>query len=153
MFAEELKKGTTHAHTTVEKKLVNQIRKISTVEDYIQLLKLMCGYYMPLQEKITPFLEHSVYADRGRQADNIKDDILALKPGYDVNFKPCTSLPHVNSFFDAYGDQTAVMWEKFKSILNAGYSDLEKEQIMNAANETFSKFNEWINLYESSTDQ
>ena len=187
MFAEELKRGTLHAHTGVEKKLVTQIRKVSTIDDYIQLLELMYGYYLPLQQKIMPFLDNSDDDSRGRQAESILNDINDLKPDHQLRTEVCNNLPEVNtraaslgalyvtegstlggkyiaamiskqlnissqrgfSFFNAYGDQTMTMWEDFKSILNANYTDLEKREMMNSANDTFSKFNEWITLYES----
>jgi len=53
------------------------------------------------------------------------------------------------SFFDAYGDSTAQMWENFRDILNQPRSQNEQQEMKNAAMETFSTFNNWIVLYES----
>jgi hypothetical protein len=39
MFSEEMKEGTRQVHLDLEKKLVDQIRRVNTVEDYVQLLE------------------------------------------------------------------------------------------------------------------
>jgi heme oxygenase len=49
------------------------------------------------------------------------------------------------SFFSSYGDNTEQMWERFKDVLNhTPASPQEEEIITEAANQTFSKFKNWL---------
>jgi len=49
------------------------------------------------------------------------------------------------SFFSGYGDNTDAMWTSFKTKLNAIASTAEnRQEITEAANQTFEKFGEWI---------
>ena len=52
------------------------------------------------------------------------------------------------SFFNAYGDDTHIMWEKFKNVLNHPRPENEQLEMVDAAIETFSKFNDWISENE-----
>jgi heme oxygenase len=49
------------------------------------------------------------------------------------------------SFFESYGSQTEAMWSRFKEVLDRQVSNEADEQlILDAANETFLKFKQWI---------
>lgn len=49
------------------------------------------------------------------------------------------------SFFNGYGDNTQQMWDVFKTNLNnAVKTPADEAVVLNAANETFSKFKQWI---------
>ena len=49
------------------------------------------------------------------------------------------------SFFNGYGEQTQQMWVNFKSSLNVAVKSEDDEQVvLQAANETFARFNNWI---------
>ena len=49
------------------------------------------------------------------------------------------------SFFNGYGEQTQQMWGNFKSALNAVVkSEAEEAEVLQAANDTFAHFNNWI---------
>ena len=48
------------------------------------------------------------------------------------------------SFFNAYGDDTMIMWEKFKNVLNHPRPENERLEMVDAAIDTFSKFKDWI---------
>jgi heme oxygenase len=54
------------------------------------------------------------------------------------------------SFFNSYGDETGMMWDRFKVVLDR-QADNEAEQnvILQSANETFQKFKSWINKQDS----
>jgi len=55
----------------------------------------------------------------------------------------CKNLKSCDTFFRAYDDQTMVMWNSFKNVLNNLPAD--KEQIIaKAARETFSTLNKWL---------
>jgi heme oxygenase len=48
------------------------------------------------------------------------------------------------SFFSGYGDDTESMWDKFKQVLNSQAKSVHEEnEIINTANQTFTKFKEW----------
>ena len=50
------------------------------------------------------------------------------------------------SFFQSYGDDMMLMWEKFKQVLDLqAKNEAEQQVILDAANETFLKFKIWIN--------
>ena len=178
MFSDELKSSTMHAHAGLEKKLVARIRKVQCVDDYIALLRLMYGYYKPLQEKLQPAALEEIDI---RYADNILNDIRDLG-STDNHIPVCNRIPSINtpgsmlgalyvtegstlggriitkmiakqlnispekgfSFFNAYGDDTQIIWEKFKSVLNHPRSENEQIEMVTAANDTFSMFNDWI---------
>lgn len=49
------------------------------------------------------------------------------------------------SFFNGYGDLTHQMWDNFKSSLNIAIKSPEDEAVvLQAANDTFSRFKHWI---------
>jgi heme oxygenase (biliverdin-IX-beta and delta-forming) len=182
MFSDELKSSTMHVHTGLEKKLVARIRKVQSVNDYVDLLRLMYGYYKPLQEKIQPAVSINIHV---RYADSILNDIRDLG-STDNHIPVCNLIPALNtpgsilgalyvtegsmlggriitkmiskqlnissekgfSFFNAYGDDTQVMWEKFKNLLNHPRPEKEQTEMVNAAIDTFSTFNDWITKNE-----
>lgn len=184
MFSDVLKEGTQHAHTGLEKKLVAQIKQISNVNDYIQLLRLMYGYYKPLQDKLEPFVAENNITNHFtvRNVEHIINDIRELQPGTNGVIPLCDRTPEVSShasslgalyvtegstlggrvitqmitkrlsisadrgfsFFNSYGEDTPVMWEKFKSIINHPRDAEEQSEMMEAAIETFSTFKDWI---------
>ncbi len=52
------------------------------------------------------------------------------------------------SFFCAYGPESGTMWAAFKRILDEPYSDSERRNIVNGAQETFSKFDDWLSIHD-----
>jgi heme oxygenase len=186
MFSDKLREGTKRAHLGLEKKLIDKIRQVRTVTDYIQLLEVMYGYYQPLQLRIVQNVGRQDELNRARQSQNIINDIKELDPEHSMEFRLCNNLPEISSraaslgalyvtegstlggqiickmiskqlnlstdkgfsFFNAYGDQTKLMWEEFKTILDKPGTAEERDQTMASAVHTFEKFNEWIELYE-----
>ena len=51
------------------------------------------------------------------------------------------------SFFNGYGDDTGRMWEEFKTFLNKPFDELEKLDLILAANRTFITFYKWIDKH------
>lgn len=52
---------------------------------------------------------------------------------------------HALSFYESYGDNSPMMWDKFKAGLNEQVTYLiEQQRVIDSANETFLKFSEWI---------
>lgn len=48
------------------------------------------------------------------------------------------------SFFQSYGEQTAAMWERFKAVLDERIPVEHSEAVVNAAEQTFIKFKNWL---------
>ncbi|MXV16921.1 biliverdin-producing heme oxygenase [Hufsiella ginkgonis] len=54
------------------------------------------------------------------------------------------------TFFEGYGDKTWKNWEAFKRALDIlPRNPVETDRVIASANETFSKFNTWVDRYES----
>lgn len=94
-----------HVHAGLEKKLVSQIKKINTIAGYVQLLRLMYGFYHPLQLLLEPHLHasHSSTPARGRQSHKLLDDIAALSPGHEHHIPLCENLPAVTTPSESLG--------------------------------------------------
>jgi heme oxygenase (biliverdin-IX-beta and delta-forming) len=105
MFAEELKKGTASVHAELEKKLIPHIRQVKDRESYTRLLKLMYGFYHPLQQKLQPFLDRLNYGShyRGRQAESIVSDIGNLQPSGEEKIQETNHLPEIKNYAAALG--------------------------------------------------
>lgn len=191
MFSDEMKEGTSSVHLSLEKKLIRQIKRVKSIEDYVQLLELMYGFYQPLQERIDQNISSTTVANRGRQSFNIINDIKALQPAHNLQFELCSHLPALEtypsalgalyvtegstlggkiitgmiakqlgigtdtgfSFFNAYGDNTESMWLEFKNMLNLQHTNAEKAEMLHSAKETFTKFNDWISVYEQADNE
>jgi len=51
------------------------------------------------------------------------------------------------SFFLGYGEDTGAMWQAFKEDLEQPFNDEEKEEVVQAANDTFLRFKQWIETH------
>lgn len=54
----------------------------------------------------------------------------------------------VMSFFSAYGNESGTMWAAFRQLLSEPYSAEESACIVNGAQETFSKFYDWLSIHD-----
>lgn len=54
------------------------------------------------------------------------------------------------SFFNAYGDETKMMWDHFKLLLDGAWNEEERTAIFNGATATFLSFKSWITKQEKS---
>lgn len=52
------------------------------------------------------------------------------------------------SFFRSYGDDTPLMWERFKAVINKPRNENEKNEMMDTAIATFSTFKDWLESNE-----
>ncbi|MHA4844492.1 biliverdin-producing heme oxygenase [Flavitalea antarctica] len=100
MFSKELKEYTAEAHTDLERKMIPHLKKISSRDEYVNLLDFMHGFYEPLEERLAPFLpegpSHSPSA-------NIVKDINELDAGYQLSGKKAPGLPDIHSAANALG--------------------------------------------------
>ena len=55
----------------------------------------------------------------------------------------CRNIKSSDTFFRAYGDQTMLMWNSFKNILNNMPAEQE-QTLVKAARETFTTLNKWL---------
>lgn len=85
-------------HQGLEKRLVTHVKKITTVDDYIQLLELMYGFYAPLHEKLQAFTKQEQ-----RHAGNILDDIKYFTGSQAEEMPVHVNLPEINSLPAALG--------------------------------------------------
>lgn len=51
-------------------------------------------------------------------------------------------------FFTGYGEKAMEMWNAFKEQVNNGIQNDKKEEVIQAANDTFTAFKRWIEVYE-----
>jgi len=51
------------------------------------------------------------------------------------------------SFFLGYGEDTGAMWQAFKEDLEQPFDDQEKEEVIQAAADTFVRFKQWIDTH------
>lgn len=104
MLAENLKEQTQANHQQLEKRLVAQIKSLTSKEDYIKLLQLFYGYFGGLEERINLFIDQSIipdYANR-RKTESIATDIshLGSKPEQKATGN---DLPEINNAQQALG--------------------------------------------------
>jgi heme oxygenase (biliverdin-IX-beta and delta-forming) len=51
------------------------------------------------------------------------------------------------TFFEGYGNATDAMWQTFRAVLDQPLSQIEKETVVQAADETFIKFRHWFDRH------
>ena len=105
MFSDVLKKRTLSVHMGLEKKLVARIRNIRTITDYTDLLKLMYGYYKPLQDRVHPHIEDFLISNGSdtRKAENILSDLAELAGKDCTDIPVCCKLPQVETQASSLG--------------------------------------------------
>jgi heme oxygenase len=77
--AASVKKATAQQHLKTEKALLKHVQSIHSTAGYAALLYCLYGYFAPLEERVTPFLETLVpdHAHR-RKAGKLLDDLHTL---------------------------------------------------------------------------
>lgn len=97
MFSELLKKSTREEHAELEKELVARIRKIQDLNDYANLLRLMYGYYKPLQDLLTTYADKSLNAENFslRISDSIINDLQQLNAHAGNDIPVCADIPRI----------------------------------------------------------
>ena len=176
-----LKKATAARHIDVEKTMNPCIQNIRSIEDYASLLKTFYGFYFPLQNRISRFLNATDLADINERklALLVLEDLRSL--GLPVADLPtCNDLPTISNkaqafgclyviegstlggrviskwlqknpfitlqeeqlhFFNGYQEQTGSKWKTFLDALN---EQQDIHAVIDAANETFLLFQNWI---------
>jgi heme oxygenase len=77
--AASVKKATAQQHLSTEKALIKHVQSIHSVADYAALLYCLYGYFAPLEERITPYLDSLVpdHTQR-RKAAKLLEDLQTL---------------------------------------------------------------------------
>ena len=94
-----LKSSTKIPHASLEKNLLGHLRNISCNADYIKVLRLMYGYYHPLENKIEAVLGRE---ESSRKAAWILKDLGILGNRFH-NISLCTELPVISDEAEALG--------------------------------------------------
>ncbi|NCD69302.1 biliverdin-producing heme oxygenase [Mucilaginibacter agri] len=104
MLAENLKEQTLANHQQLEKKLVGQIKGLTSKEDYIKLLQLFYGYFGGLEERINLFIDQNIIPDHAnrRKTESIAADITELG-GTPADKAINNDLPEINNAQQALG--------------------------------------------------
>jgi len=184
MLSAQLKTFTGDAHASLEKKIIQKLKTISSSEDYYRILSLFYGYYFELEKLITAFLDTNILSDfeQRRKSEALVQDIQSLSQPTE-HLALCADLPQIGngfqalgamyvlegstlggqviskmiadrvelpenglSFFEGYGPHTHRMWASFIQKLNELQLNAEdQEQLLEAANNTFKKFENWVN--------
>lgn len=104
MFSEELKKSTLHVHQGVEEQLVSRIRKINSVSGYVELLKVMYGFYTPVQRGLDGFVRNGGVSElTGRDPEWLLNDIRFFSPVNEEDIRLCEDIPPIISLPAALG--------------------------------------------------
>ena len=104
MITDQLKSATLPAHQQLEKLLVQRIKGVSSVEDYLSLLRLFYGFCHPLEELMMSLLSESIIVDLGerRKSTALLLDMERLRGG-EVEVPLCDRLPVLSSASEALG--------------------------------------------------
>jgi heme oxygenase len=103
MLCELLKERTSSSHQALEKDLVLRIKKIRTTDDYVELLKMMYGYYHAMENELAEYLitHPDLNFDGRRKSSAILEDLLHLN--YNDSVRVCKRLPEISSGATALG--------------------------------------------------
>ena len=103
MLYQQLKEKTHSSHQALEKKLIARIKNIQSPEDYVDLLKLMYGYYASIERRLELFLaDHpNLHFNNRRKASSILNDIRKFQSASSLPY--CEQLPSIASNASALG--------------------------------------------------
>ncbi|MGC3945114.1 MAG: biliverdin-producing heme oxygenase [Chryseolinea sp.] len=100
---QQLRSETESDHRALEKDLVKKIKAVRTSTDYIDLLRLMHGFYAAMEGQLQDYLSHDAALDfyARRKADWLITDMETVGGIEDVRY--CPIVPEVDSFSSALG--------------------------------------------------
>lgn len=103
MVIEKLRAGTRQTHEDLEKEMLPFIKGATNADEYARLLHLFYGYYHPLEQGISRYLDESILpdiADR-RKAGWILNDLRAMNRSGEI--LEDSNAPLIQSRADALG--------------------------------------------------
>lgn len=103
MLAEKLKENTKIAHIELEKVIVQKIKSIRSIDDYLEILVYFYQFFAPLEKAILPQLKEGFpdVAQR-RKAEWILKDIQFFKPAFRPSYTTSFT-PEITSLSQAIG--------------------------------------------------
>jgi len=104
MLSESLREKTLSSHRELEKQVIQKIKSIQSVVDYMDLLHIFHKYFGNLENKIAPFLHTNFMPDihKYRHARRLADDIAELGGKPNIRADQVV-LPRICSWQDALG--------------------------------------------------
>lgn len=103
MLSEKLKENTKAAHIELEKVLVQKIKSIRAIDDYLEILVYFYRFFAPLEKAIFPQLKEALPdAAQRRKSEWIMEDIHFFKPAYQPIYTS-SSTPQITSLPQAIG--------------------------------------------------
>jgi heme oxygenase len=103
MLHQQLREATGPAHAMLEKKLIRNIVSITSIDDYVELLKLMYGYYLPVEIKLENYYSQLTpdIVNR-RKSSSILHDISIFAPD-ENDIMLYEDTPSIDSYASALG--------------------------------------------------
>ena len=103
MVTDRLKQETLPLHQQLEKWMVQEIKSMQSIDQYINLLQSFYGFYQPLESNMLPMVEEVVpdLAER-RKSTLLQQDIDTLQP-VKTSIPLCTQLPAITNTAAALG--------------------------------------------------
>lgn len=82
MLTEQLKQRTRSLHARVEKSMMLRLRNMQSSDDYAELLRLLFGFYKPLEDQISSFLYPLLLPDmrERKKSEALLHDLFATRP-------------------------------------------------------------------------
>ena len=186
---EALKIRCKEAHVATEKTLIEKLKKVNSLDDYINILTTFYGYFAPVESKIEKYitphqlpdihsrkrslfilsdlekLGHLEPLNTSESLPRIDNDLQAagalyVLEGSTLGGRGITKMLLKNQhlrleekqvrFFSGYGAETGAKWMTFLNSLNQQNTGSKAiEQMIGAANETFTFFKNWIQENEA----
>lgn len=99
----QLKNATLTAHQQTESLMMPVLKAIDNTESYARVLKMMYGFYKPVEEQIKAFITVEILPDieQRHKAVLAKNDVI--NSGMPANFVAAGALPVINSIAQAFG--------------------------------------------------
>lgn len=105
MFIEKLRSETKHIHQALEKAMIPDLKKATTLEAYAKILRTFYGYFKGLEPLLDAQLDNTVIPayDARRKSHVILEDLHAMKLDTTPLPPVADQLPHVTNVHEALG--------------------------------------------------
>lgn len=97
-----LKQKTEVSHQQLEKILINKLKSISSVADYVEILKAFYSYINPLENSINHHIDKSIIPDysKRRKSEPLKSDLAYFNSTPE---SPVSDIPPIQNTYQAIG--------------------------------------------------
>lgn len=99
----QLKNATLTAHQQTESLMMPMLKAIDNTESYAEVLKMIYGFYKPVEEQIKAFITVQILPDidQRHKSSLAKNDVI--NSGMPANFVTAGVLPVINSIAQSFG--------------------------------------------------